>query len=162
MYGTAKTPACRRHDFSLHFLVKLSITAVKDIERDKVEFPRKISMLLPPGGLKPGFFYRQTIPLGNPKSTTYKPVANIDSFSKDKLGAGTVKVTGIYRYAPSHHSYSAAPRAPLRPGHPLSPSSSSTRPSGPSTTPSVPSATSSRSAHSRPAVARLRSPSVRF
>lgn len=69
------------NDLSLHFLAKLNILAVKDIERDEVEFICK--------------------------STGCKPIADIDSFSEDKLGSAdlieevqssgsrTVKVTGV-------------------------------------------------------------------
>ena len=69
------------NDLSLHFLAKLNILAVKDIERDEVEFICK--------------------------STGCKPIADIDSFTEDKLGAADlldevqasgsriVKVTGI-------------------------------------------------------------------
>jgi len=77
------------NDLSLHFLAKLNIMAVKDIERDEVEFICK--------------------------STGCKPIADIDSFTEDKLGyadlieedtalgARLVKVTGV-RHAPSHTS----------------------------------------------------------
>ncbi|EON64182.1 T-complex protein 1 subunit delta [Coniosporium apollinis CBS 100218] len=69
------------NDLSLHFLAKLNILAVKDIERDEVEFICK--------------------------STGCKPIADIDSFTEDKLGsadlieevqvsgARIVKVTGV-------------------------------------------------------------------
>ncbi|KZF23758.1 T-complex protein 1 subunit delta [Xylona heveae TC161] len=69
------------NDLSLHFLAKLNILAIKDIERDEVEFICK--------------------------STGCKPIADIDSFTEDKLGsaelveevqssgARTVKVTGV-------------------------------------------------------------------
>ncbi|KAI9780321.1 MAG: T-complex protein 1 subunit delta [Candelina submexicana] len=69
------------NDLSLHFLMKLGILLVKDIERDEVEF---IS-----------------------KATGCKPIADIDSFTEDKLGSAdlieevqssgsrTVKVTGL-------------------------------------------------------------------
>jgi T-complex protein 1 subunit delta len=68
------------NDLSLHFLAKLNILAVKDIERDEVEFICK--------------------------STGCKPIADINSFTEDKLGyaelveetqsagARIVKVTG--------------------------------------------------------------------
>ncbi|ETS87542.1 T-complex protein 1 subunit delta [Pestalotiopsis fici W106-1] len=49
------------NDLSLHFLAKLGIMAVKDIERDEVEFICK--------------------------STGCKPIADIDSFTEDKLGS---------------------------------------------------------------------------
>jgi len=69
------------NDLSLHFLAKLNILAIKDIERDEVEFICK--------------------------STGCKPIADIDSFAEDKLGsadlveevqsagARIVKVTGV-------------------------------------------------------------------
>ncbi|KAJ9668955.1 T-complex protein 1 subunit delta [Coniosporium apollinis] len=69
------------NDLSLHFLAKLNILVVKDIERDEVEFICK--------------------------STGCKPIADIDSFTEDKLGsadlveevqvsgARIVKVTGV-------------------------------------------------------------------
>ena len=49
------------NDLSLHFLYKLGIMCVKDIERDEVEFLCK--------------------------STGCKPIADIDSFTEDKLGS---------------------------------------------------------------------------
>ncbi|OBT80400.1 T-complex protein 1, delta subunit [Pseudogymnoascus sp. 05NY08] len=48
------------NDLALHFLAKLNILAIKDIERDEVEFICK--------------------------STGCKPIADIDSFTEDKLG----------------------------------------------------------------------------
>ncbi|KAI4132511.1 MAG: hypothetical protein LQ347_002550 [Umbilicaria vellea] len=69
------------NDLSLHFLAKLNILAVKDIERDEVEFICR--------------------------STGCKPIADIDSFTEDKLGSAElieevqasgsriVKVTGV-------------------------------------------------------------------
>ena len=48
------------NDLSLHFLAKLNIMAIKEIERDEVEFICK--------------------------STGCKPIADIDSFTEDKLG----------------------------------------------------------------------------
>ena len=48
------------NDLSLHFLYKLGIMCIKDIERDEVEFICK--------------------------STGCKPIADIDSFTEDKLG----------------------------------------------------------------------------
>lgn len=69
------------NDLSLHFLAKLNILCVKEIERDEVEFIAK--------------------------STGCKPIADIDSFTEDKLGsadlveevassgAKVVKVTGV-------------------------------------------------------------------
>ena len=49
------------NDLSLHFLSKLKIMVVKDIERDEIEFICK--------------------------STGCKPIADVDSFSEDKLGS---------------------------------------------------------------------------
>ncbi|KAI9847196.1 MAG: T-complex protein 1 subunit delta [Sclerophora amabilis] len=69
------------NDLSLHFLSKVDILAVKDIERDEVEFICK--------------------------STGCKPIADIESFTEDKLGSAdlveesqssgsrVVKVTGV-------------------------------------------------------------------
>lgn len=69
------------NDLSLHFLAKLNIMCVKEIERDEIEFICK--------------------------STGCKPIADIDSFSEDKLGtaeaveevnsngARYVKVSGV-------------------------------------------------------------------
>jgi T-complex protein 1 subunit delta len=69
------------NELSLHFLSRLKILAIKDIERDEVEFLCK--------------------------SLGCKPVANVDSFTEDKLGtadlieevqssgARYVKITGI-------------------------------------------------------------------
>ena len=69
------------NDLSLHFLAKLNILCVKDIERDEVEFICK--------------------------STGCKPIADIDAFSEDKLGSAElieesqssgsriVKITGV-------------------------------------------------------------------
>lgn len=69
------------NDLALHFLAKLKIMVIKDIERDEIEF---IS-----------------------RSTGCKPVADIDAFTEDKLGyadlveevqndgAKVVKVTGV-------------------------------------------------------------------
>jgi T-complex protein 1 subunit delta len=69
------------NELSLHFLAKLGILAIKDIERDEVEFVCK--------------------------STGCKPIADVDSFTEDKLGtaelveeqqnsgARIVKITGI-------------------------------------------------------------------
>ncbi|KAI9690745.1 MAG: T-complex protein 1 subunit delta [Bogoriella megaspora] len=69
------------NDLSLHFLAKVNILAVKDIERDEVEFICR--------------------------STGCKPIADINSFTEDKLGsadlveevqtsgARIVKVTGV-------------------------------------------------------------------
>lgn len=69
------------NDLSLHFLAKLKIMVIKDIERDEIEFICK--------------------------STGCKPIADIDSFTEDKLGyadlidevqasgSRVVKVTGV-------------------------------------------------------------------
>ncbi|CAG8455387.1 T-complex protein 1 subunit delta [Gigaspora rosea] len=69
------------NDLSLHFLSKLKILVVKDIERDEIEFICK--------------------------STGCKPIADIESFSEDRLGsaelidevqtsgARVVKITGV-------------------------------------------------------------------
>ncbi|KAK3045789.1 T-complex protein 1 subunit delta, partial [Coniosporium uncinatum] len=69
------------NDLSLHFLFKLGILCIKDIERDEIDFICK--------------------------STGCKPIADIDSFTEDKLasadlveevqadGARVVKVTGV-------------------------------------------------------------------
>lgn len=74
------------NELSLHFLSRLKILAVKDIERDEIEFLSK--------------------------SLGCKPVANVDSFTEDKLGtadlveevqdsgARYVKITGIKAPAP--------------------------------------------------------------
>ena len=52
------------NDLSLHFLMKLNILVIKDIERDEIEFICK--------------------------STGCKPIANPDSFSEDKLGTANL------------------------------------------------------------------------
>lgn len=84
------------NDLSLHFLAKLNILAIKDIERDEIEFICK--------------------------STGCKPIADIDAFTEDKLGtadlveedntlgARLVKVTGV-RAPASSASAPAAPAA---------------------------------------------------
>ncbi|KAI9669118.1 MAG: T-complex protein 1 subunit delta [Alyxoria varia] len=112
------------NDLSLHFLAKLNILAVKDIERDEVEFICK--------------------------STGCKPIADIESFTEDKLGAADlieedntmgarlVKVTGVRTSLPS--------QAPPSTSQPAAQSSTSSGAStGRSTTPdnksSIPSAT---------------------
>lgn len=89
------------NDLSLHFLAKLNILAVKDIERDEVEFICKVPITpyIPIiDSQKPNLFS---------KSTGCKPIADIDSFTEDKLGSAelieevqssgsrTVKVTGV-------------------------------------------------------------------
>lgn len=69
------------NELSLHFLAKLKILVVKDIERDEIEFIAK--------------------------STGCKPIADIEAFTEDKLGsaelvdeveksgARVVKITGV-------------------------------------------------------------------
>ncbi len=69
------------NDLSLHFLAKVGIMCIKDIERDEIEFICK--------------------------STGCKPIADVDSFSEDKLGSADLieevsslgsritKVTGV-------------------------------------------------------------------
>ncbi|KAJ9162027.1 T-complex protein 1 subunit delta [Coniochaeta hoffmannii] len=83
------------NDLSLHFLQRLGILAVKDIERDEVEFICK--------------------------STGCKPIADIDSFTEDKLGSADlveevhssgsrmVKVTGTRPSASTASSASSHP-----------------------------------------------------
>ena len=75
------------NDLSLHFLYKLGILCVKDVERDEVEFVCK--------------------------STGCKPIADIDSFTEDKLGTAELveevsylgsrytKVTGVKHTNPN-------------------------------------------------------------
>ncbi|KAF2724937.1 t-complex protein 1 subunit delta [Polychaeton citri CBS 116435] len=75
------------NDLSLHFLYKLGILVVKDIERDEVEFVCK--------------------------STGCKPIADIDSFTEDKLGSADLveevsslgsritKITGVKQANPN-------------------------------------------------------------
>ncbi|KAJ3078389.1 T-complex protein 1 subunit delta [Quaeritorhiza haematococci] len=82
------------NDLSLHFLSKLKIMAIKDIERDEIEFICK--------------------------STGCKPIADIESFSEDKLGyadlieetesagAKVVKISGVRSGSPSTAPVSAA------------------------------------------------------
>ncbi|RMZ88803.1 hypothetical protein DV736_g3965, partial [Chaetothyriales sp. CBS 134916] len=84
------------NDLSLHFLSRLKIMAIKDIERDEVEFLCK--------------------------STGCKPIANIDSFTEDKLGSADlveevqssgaryVKITGIRTANPQHQTVSLVVR----------------------------------------------------
>jgi T-complex protein 1 subunit delta len=84
------------NDLSLHFLSRLKIMAIKDIERDEVDFLCK--------------------------STGCKPIANIDSFTEDKLGSADlieevqsngaryVKVTGIRTANPQHQTVSLVVR----------------------------------------------------
>jgi T-complex protein 1 subunit delta len=64
------------NDLSLHFLAKLKILAVKEIERDEVEFICKVSSL----------FKHIVLRTDQPQSTGCKPIADIDSFTEDKLG----------------------------------------------------------------------------
>lgn len=84
------------NDLSLNFLSRLKILAVKDIERDEVEFLCK--------------------------STGCKPIANIDTFTEDKLGSADlieevhssgaryVKITGIRSANPLHQTVSIVAR----------------------------------------------------
>src|SRR5271170_3824537 len=84
------------NDLSLHFLSRLKIMAIKDIERDEVEFLCK--------------------------STGCKPIANIDTFTEDKLGSADlieevqssgsrwVKVTGIRTASPHNQTVSIVAR----------------------------------------------------
>lgn len=84
------------NDLSLHFLSRLKIMAIKDIERDEVEFLCK--------------------------STGCKPIANIDSFTEDKLGSADlieevdssgsryVKATGIRTASPQNQTVSIVVR----------------------------------------------------
>lgn len=86
------------NDLSLHFLAKLGIMAVKEIERDEVEFICK--------------------------STGCKPIADIDSFTEDKLGSAElveevtssgsrmVKITGT----PSSLAFASSSQAPASAG----------------------------------------------
>ena len=85
------------NDLSLHFLAKLNILAIKDIERDEVEFICK--------------------------SLACKPIADIESFTEDKLasadlldevqssGSRIVKVIGISHKLSSSSSSSATTTA---------------------------------------------------
>merc|ERR1712169_142493 len=84
------------NDLSLHFLAKLNILCIKDIERDEVEFICK--------------------------STGCKPIANIDTFTEDKLGSADlveevqssgaryVKITGIRTASPLTQTVSIVAR----------------------------------------------------
>lgn len=84
------------NDLSLHFLSRLKIMAIKDIERDEIDFLCK--------------------------STGCKPIANIDSFTEDKLGSADlieevssngarwVKLTGIRTANPLHQTVSIVVR----------------------------------------------------
>ncbi|KAJ4522654.1 T-complex protein 1 subunit delta [Exophiala dermatitidis] len=84
------------NDLSLHFLSRLKIMAIKDIERDEVEFLCK--------------------------STGCKPIANIDTFTEDKLGSADlveevnasgaryVKITGIRTALPQSQTVSIVAR----------------------------------------------------
>jgi T-complex protein 1 subunit delta len=89
------------NDLSLHFLAKLNILAIKDIERDEVEFICK--------------------------STGCKPIADVDSFTEDKLGtaelieednslgARLTKITGVKAIStPSTTAGGAATSAPAK------------------------------------------------
>src|SRR5437762_14163610 len=59
------------NDLSLHFLSKLKILAIKDIEREEIEFICKVPLL---------------VNRADNQSTGCKPIADIDSFTEDKLG----------------------------------------------------------------------------
>lgn len=84
------------NDLSLHFLYKLGILVVRDIERDEVEFICK--------------------------STGCKPIADIDSFTEDKLGSADLveevsslgarytRVSGVKLPASSANSSAQNPR----------------------------------------------------
>ena len=86
------------NDLSLHFLSKLKILVVKDIERDEIEFICKASRL---ARSEPNLSSDVS------QSTGCKPIADIDSFAEDKLGTADVveevqssgsrfvKVTGV-------------------------------------------------------------------
>src|ERR1700757_2489840 len=63
------------NELSLHFLSKLNILAVKDIERDEVEFICKVCI------------FDHGITADHAKSRGCKPIADVDSFTEDKLGA---------------------------------------------------------------------------
>ena len=91
------------NELSLHFLSKLKIMVVKDIERDEVEFickVLKILLLL----LKKNIF-NQKIKIK--KSLGCTPIADIETFTEDRLGyadlveevnqhgSSVVKVTGV-------------------------------------------------------------------
>ncbi|MCJ1370296.1 T-complex protein 1 subunit delta [Loxospora ochrophaea] len=105
------------NDLSLHFLAKLNILAVKDIERDEVEFICKVN---PSPGVTP-----PSKPSTNaPQSLGCKPIADIDSFTEEKLssaelieeptasGSRVVKITGIHPSSSSSTSTSSASRPP--------------------------------------------------
>jgi T-complex protein 1 subunit delta len=84
------------NDLSLHFLAKLNILAVKEIERDEVEFICKVQHM-----------QGRCHVSNKSQSTGCKPIANIDSFTEDKLGSAElieevqssgsriVKITGV-------------------------------------------------------------------
>lgn len=89
------------NELSLHFLAKLKILAIKDIEREEIEFICKVCCVWTRTE-------KQTlIRLTNTQSTGCKPIADIDSFTEDKLGsaelveeadatgARVVRVTGV-------------------------------------------------------------------
>jgi T-complex protein 1 subunit delta len=66
------------NDLSLHFLSKLKILVIKDIDRDEIEFICKVR------------FIRNSIlcvTTNAKQSTGCKPIADIDSFTEDKLGS---------------------------------------------------------------------------
>ncbi|ODQ79847.1 hypothetical protein BABINDRAFT_36860 [Babjeviella inositovora NRRL Y-12698] len=84
------------NDLSLHFLSKLNILVIKDIEREEIEFIAK--------------------------STGCKPIADIDSFTEDRLGTADcieevessgskiVKITGIHKSSTSKPTVSVVVR----------------------------------------------------
>ena len=98
------------NDLSLHFLAKLNILCVKEIERDEVEFICKVR---PPSLSSSLSSPSTTSPLTQSQSTGCKPIADIDSFTEDKLstadlleevqssGSRVVNITGISPKIPS-------------------------------------------------------------
>lgn len=78
------------NELSLHFLSKLKIMVVKDIERDEVEFICKVRLIC--GGIVSYSVYSHIIlnphhhHFNDQKTTGCKPIADIDSFTEDKLG----------------------------------------------------------------------------
>lgn len=65
------------NDLSLHFLSKLKILVVKEIERDEIEFICKVH----------NEHYYKRGHTDKLQSTGCKPIADIDSFTEDKLGS---------------------------------------------------------------------------
>ncbi|KAI9709229.1 MAG: T-complex protein 1 subunit delta [Chrysothrix sp. TS-e1954] len=110
------------NDLSLHFLAKLNILAVKDVERDEIDFITK--------------------------STGCKPIADIESFTEDKLGSADlieeenvlgsrlVKVTGI-QHPKSQKSSTPSPAPSSSSGANGSASAPSTQSSQPARTVSL-------------------------